>query len=120
MTSPLGPESMDPAASAMNPLGVRAPGGSGGPTSPCEQAQLLITEALEPQVTFVRLSQIRVELQSMNCAACVGALDTEVKFRSMLATSCTSDAPPAGLAMRITETLAKVDLSQLDVNDIEF
>lgn len=91
-----------------------------GPTNPCQQALSLINEARDPQVTFVRLSQVRVELQSMNCAACVGALDTEIKFRSLLATSCHSDAPPPELATRITETLAKIDLSTLDVSDIEF
>ena len=91
-----------------------------GPANPCSQALNLINEARDPAVTFVRLSQIRVELQSMNCMACVGALDTEVKFRSMLTTSLSADAPPPQLATRITETLAKVDLSKLDVNDIEF
>lgn len=96
-----------------------APLGS-GPARPCAQAETLINEARDPQVTFVRLSQLRVELQSMNCPGCIGALDTEVKFRSMLATSCHSDMPSPDLAIRITETLKSIDLSTLDVGDIEF
>lgn len=97
----------------MTPLGS-------GPSRPCAQAEALITEARDPQVTFVRLSHIRVELQSMNCPGCVGALDTEVKFRSLLATTCHSDMPSPDLAVRITETLKSIDLSAVDVNDIEF
>lgn len=100
----------------MTPLNSSA----NGPQAPCARAQALFAEAADPALSFVRMSQIRTEFASMNCASCAGAFETEVKFRTLLTSSLATDQPSPDLAIRISDTLASIDLSQLDPRDIEF
>lgn len=102
----------------MSPLGHNP--NAHNPSVPCERAQALFAEAADPALSFIRMSQIRAEFAAMNCAGCGGAFETELQFRTLLASSATADTPSPDLAIRITESLQRIDLSQLDVTDIEF
>lgn len=81
----------------------------------CDAAVLRLTEARDPAVSFGRLNQIRAELR--HCAPCLQAFEVEVKFRATVATRCV-DYAPEGLQVRITETLSRIDLSQVNVTDL--
>lgn len=91
-----------------------------GSMQPCQRALDLLEQARNPAVTFVSMSQMRNELLAGHGPACVAAFDSEMKFRTTIATRVGGDTPSPDLATRITQNLARVDLSQLDVGDIEF
>lgn len=80
----------------------------------CDKAMGCIDGARNPSTTSLQLGEFRGQLQ--DCAPCLQAFDLEVKLRSTMAPTM-SDLPSPDLAMRITQTLASVDLSQLDISD---
>ena len=80
----------------------------------CDYSRELITRALDGQPTLESISRVRVELA--NCFACVQVLDVEVRFKLAMSQACRESAP-ADLQVRITETLQRVVLDDLDIQD---
>ena len=81
----------------------------------CQDTPMLILRALEgiPDPTVV--DQVRTHLEP--CQPCVDALDVEIRFKIAMAQRATDKAPPA-LQLRITETLERVHLGEIDVTDL--
>ena len=80
----------------------------------CDYARELITRALDGQPTLESISHVRVELA--DCIPCVQVLDVEVRFKMVMGQACRESAP-ASLQIRITETLQRVVLDDLDIQD---
>jgi len=80
----------------------------------CETAMNAIQGARNPIATPLEMSGYRGQL--IECAPCLQAFDMEVKLR-MTMSPAVSDLPTPDFRNRITETLAAVDLSQLDITD---
>lgn len=81
----------------------------------CDKAMGCIDGARNPSTTQLEMGQLRGQLQE--CTPCLQAFDMELKLRATLSPML-SELPSPDLRMRITETLASVDLSQLDVTDL--
>ena len=80
----------------------------------CNKAMACIEGARDPSNTPLQLTQLRGEL--LECAPCLHAFDMEVRLRVTMSPSM-SELPTADFRARITQTLAAVDLSQLDITD---
>ena len=80
----------------------------------CDYSRELITRALDGQPTLESISHVRFELA--DCIACVQVLDVEVRFKLAMGQACRESAP-ASLQIRITETLQRVVLDDLDIQD---
>ena len=85
-----------------------------GVPNQCDYSRDLIARALDGQLTTERISQIQVDLA--NCLPCVQILDVEVRFKLAMSQACRESAP-ASLQIRITETLQRVVLDDLDIQD---
>ncbi len=85
-----------------------------GVPNQCDYSRDLIARALDGQPTLENLSQLRVELG--DCLSCVQVLDVEVRFKLAMSQACRESAP-ASLQIRITETLQRVVLDDLDIQD---
>lgn len=80
----------------------------------CETAMNCIEGARDPASTVVQLGEYRSQLSS--CAPCLRAFDMEIKLRTVMSPSM-SELPSVDFRAKITQTLASVDLSQLDITD---
>lgn len=80
----------------------------------CETAMATIHAARDPLATPVRLTELRSQLKE--CTPCLAAFDLEVKLRATMVPT-TSELPTIDFRIRITETLARIDLSKLDISD---
>ena len=85
----------------------------------CDKAMNCIEGARDPIASPIQLGQLRGQLG--DCAPCLNAFDLEVRLRTTMSPSM-SELPSFDFRMRITETLAsvdmgKIDLSQLDITD---
>ena len=80
----------------------------------CAKAMNCIEGARDPMATAYEMSSLRGQL--IDCPPCLQAFDMEVKLKTTM-TPSTSELPSADFRMRITETLASVDLSKLDITD---
>ena len=80
----------------------------------CEKAMACIDGVRDPMITPAQMSGLRAELR--DCVPCLAAFDLEVKLRATMVPT-TSELPTVDFRMRITETLASVDLSKLDITD---
>ncbi len=85
-----------------------------GAPGQCEYSRELITRALDGQPTLEHIGRVRMELAE--CPPCVQALDTEVRFKMAMSQACRESAPPS-LQIRITESLQRVVLDDLDLSD---
>ncbi|MCQ3809206.1 MAG: hypothetical protein KTV68_01480 [Acidimicrobiia bacterium] len=85
-----------------------------GVPNQCDYSRELITRALDGQPTLESIGHVRVELA--NCLPCVLVLDVEVRFKLAMSQACRESAP-AELQVRITETLQRVVLDDLDIED---
>ena len=85
-----------------------------GVPNQCDYSRDLIARALDGQPTLENLSRLRVELG--DCLPCVQVLDVEVRFKLAMSQACRESAP-ASLQIRITETLQRVVLDDLDIQD---
>ena len=83
----------------------------------CDKAMNCIDGARNPSASPIELNQLRSQLS--HCAPCLQAFDMEVRLKSSMMPSA-SELPTADFRMRITETLEAVDLSTLDIRDVEF
>lgn len=80
----------------------------------CETALSCIQAARNPSTSPVEMGALRGQLAQ--CPPCLSAFDIEVKLRATMAPSV-SELPSPDLANRITQTLASIDLSALDITD---
>jgi hypothetical protein len=80
----------------------------------CNKAMNCIDGIRNPVATPFEMSGLRGQLAE--CAPCLQAFDMEVKLKTTVSPSI-SELPSADFRMRITETLAAVDLSNLDITD---
>jgi hypothetical protein len=80
----------------------------------CDYSRKLIARALDGQPTLESVNHVRLELA--NCFACVQVLDVEVRFKLAMSQAGRESAP-ANLQIRITETLQRVVLDDLDIQD---
>lgn len=85
-----------------------------GVPNQCDLSRQLITQALDGQPTVEDVSRVRIELA--NCLPCIQILDVEVRFKLAMGQACRESAP-ASLQIRITETLQRVVLDDLDIQD---
>ena len=96
-----------------NPFGPLAEC-SGAPGA-CPHAAQRIMQAAEGIPDPTRIAALRRELE--NCAPCVAAFDTQLNVQSLVALHCREQAPES-LRIRISETLQRIDLSNIDVTDL--
>ena len=80
----------------------------------CDKAMNCIDGVRNPVATPFEMSGLRGQLA--DCAPCLQAFDMEVKLKTTVSPSI-SELPSADFRMRITETLAAIDLSKLDITD---
>ncbi len=80
----------------------------------CGYSRELITRALDGQPTLENTSRVRTELG--DCWPCVQILGVEVRFKLAMSQACRESAP-SSLQIRITETLQRIVLDDLDVQD---
>ena len=80
----------------------------------CDYSRQLITRALDGQPTLDDITRVRMELG--HCLACVQVLDVEIRFKLAMSQACRESAPDH-LQIRITETLQRVVLDDLDIQD---
>ena len=80
----------------------------------CEKAMNCIDGVRNPVVSRLEIHQFRAQLA--DCTPCLQALDIEVRLKTTFAPG-TSELPTADFRMRITETLASIDLSKLEITD---
>lgn len=85
-----------------------------GVPNQCDYSRELIARALDGQPTLEGISRMRVELG--DCLPCVQVLDVEVRFKLAMSQACRESAP-ASLQIRITETLQRFVLDDLDIKD---
>ena len=85
-----------------------------GVPNQCDLSRQLIAQALDGQPSVEDVSRVRIELA--NCLPCVQVLDVEVRFKLAMGQACRESAP-AALQIRITETLQRVVLDDLDIQD---
>ena len=85
-----------------------------GVPNQCDYSRELIALALDGQPTMESISRVRVELG--DCLPCMQVLDVEVRFKVAMSQACRESAP-ASLQIRITETLQRVVLDDLDIRD---
>ncbi|WP_419924498.1 hypothetical protein [Candidatus Poriferisocius sp.] len=81
----------------------------------CDFSRDLIARALDGQPTLENISRVRVDLG--DCLSCIQILDVEVRFKMAMSQACRESAPTS-LQIRITETLQRVVLDDLDVQDL--
>ena len=81
----------------------------------CSDTPMLILQALEGLPDSGVIDAVRLSLAA--CPPCVGALDVEIRFKIAMAQQITDKAPP-GLQLRISETLQRVDLGDIDITDL--
>ena len=80
----------------------------------CDKAMDCIEGVRNPVATSSEMGGLRYQLA--DCAPCLQAFDMEVRLRTTVSPSI-SELPSADFRMRITETLAAVDLSKLEITD---
>jgi len=85
-----------------------------GVPNQCDYSRELIAMALDGQPTLEGLNRARAELG--DCLPCAQALDVEVRFKLAMNQAGRVSAP-ATLQTRITETLQRVELDDLGIQD---
>lgn len=80
----------------------------------CDKAMNCIEGVRNPVASPLEMGQLRGQLT--DCQPCLGAFDLEVRLRATMAPAI-SELPSFDFRSRITETLAAVDLSKLDITD---
>ncbi len=80
----------------------------------CDKAMNCIDGVRDPAATPLEMGQLRGQLA--DCAPCLSAFDLEVRLKTSVAPAM-SELPTVDFRMRITETLAAIDLSKLDITD---
>lgn len=81
----------------------------------CHDAMRYIQSVRNPSLDEHQIELLRSEL---TCPNCLKAFDLEVRLRNSMIPKA-SVLPEPALAMRITESLARVDLSKLEITDFK-
>jgi len=81
----------------------------------CADTPPLILRALEGVPDPNVIDAVRASLRP--CPPCVDSLDVEIRFKIAMAQRATDKAPP-WLQLRISQTLQRVDLGDIDVTDL--
>lgn len=87
---------------------------SGAPGA-CPHAAQRIMQAAEGIPDPSRIAALRADLE--NCAPCVSSFDMQLDVQKLVALHCREQAPES-LRIRISETLQRIDLSNIDVTDL--
>ena len=85
-----------------------------GVPNQCDYSRELIARALDGQPTMESISRVQAELG--DCLPCLQVLDVEIRFKLAMGQAC-REAAPASLQIRITETLQRVVLDDLGIQD---
>jgi len=80
----------------------------------CDKAMNCIEGARNPIASPIELNGLRGQLA--DCSPCLQAFDMEIRLRTTMSPTM-SALPSPDLRMRITDTLASIDLSKLDITD---
>ncbi len=80
----------------------------------CDKAMNCIDGVRNPVATRLEIHHLRGQLA--DCSPCLQAFDLELRLRTTIAPSL-SELPTLDFRMRITETLASIDLAKLDITD---
>jgi hypothetical protein len=80
----------------------------------CDKAMNCIEGVRDPSASAADVSRLRSQL--LNCPPCLHAFDLEVKLKMTMAPS-SSELPTVDFRMQITQTLASIDLSKLEITD---
>lgn len=86
-----------------------------GNPNDCRHASAVLLAAAEGIPDAGRTAALRAELTG--CEPCLAAFDLQLNVQSLVALHCREQAPES-LRIRISETLQRVDLSQIDVTDL--
>lgn len=81
----------------------------------CEASLALIAEALEgvPSPETVEAARRRLA----ECGPCAHVLEVQIRFKLAMGQACRAQAP-VSLQLRITSTLRRVELGDVDVTDL--
>ena len=80
----------------------------------CDKAMNCIEGVRNPSASPLEVRDYRAKLA--DCPPCLSALDIELRLRTTMIPQ-QSELPSFDFRMRITQTLASVDLSKLDITD---
>ena len=80
----------------------------------CEKAMAAIEGVRDPASTPLDIAHYRSQLA--DCPPCLSALELEARLRVTM-TPTVSELPTVDFRMRITQTLASIDLGDLDITD---
>ena len=80
----------------------------------CEKAMNCIEGVRDPVASAIEMGALRGQLT--DCAPCLGAFDMEVRLKTTMSPSM-SELPSSDFRMRITQTLASIDLAKLEITD---
>lgn len=80
----------------------------------CDKAMNCIDGVRDPVATRLEIHQLRGQIS--DCGPCLQAFDMELRLKTSM-TPTHSELPTVDFRMRITETLASIDLSDLDITD---
>ncbi len=86
-----------------------------GIPSDCGHASRLLMAVGEGVPSPTRTAALRQELTG--CAPCLEAFDLQVNVQNLVALHCREQAPES-LRIRISETLQRIDLGNIDVTDL--
>ena len=92
-----------------------AQGGCPGVPELCEHSQSLMSQILEGMPDPIRVAAARQELG--HCLPCVSRIDLQMRYKAAMLEQSIETAPPS-LQLRISDTLRRVDLGEIDVNDL--
>lgn len=100
----------------MNPAAMNPADMNSGDCQPlqCDKAMNCIDGARNPSATPLEIGHLRGQL--LDCPPCLNAFDIEIKLRTTMSPSM-SELPTMDFRNRITDTLASIDLSKLDITD---
>ena len=82
----------------------------------CDKAMNCIEGVRNPVATPLEMGNLRSQL--IDCPPCLQAFDMEVKLKTTMAPSI-SELPTADFRIRITETLASIDLGSIDLSKLD-
>jgi hypothetical protein len=92
-----------------------ARGGCPGVPELCEHSQSLLSQVLEGMPDPARVDAARHELG--HCLPCVSRIDLQMRYKAAMLEQSIETAP-LSLQLRISDTLRRIDLGEIDVNDL--
>ncbi|MCB0995275.1 MAG: hypothetical protein KDB21_09310 [Acidimicrobiales bacterium] len=90
-------------------------GSCSGRSNLCEASLALIAQALEGVPSIHTIEEARQRLAS--CPNCAHTLEVQIRFKMAMGQACRTQAPES-LQIRISSTLRRIDLGELDIGDL--